>query len=381
MRLLVSCDAEGAEPRLTVHVNDTGVGIPADKLGKLFAPFTQADSSVTRKFGGTGLGLCISRHICRGLGGDVTVTTQEGIGSTFTVKVNTGDLDGVRLLPRETSEALHHDETPMRRATDAPPRPAAAARAKAGPAARRVLVADDGETNRKLIRLLLGRAGVEVVEAGDGAAALKLLRDGLDVDLVLMDMQMPVMDGYTAVAALREAGLTLPVIALTAHAMSGDRDRCLSVGCDDYLTKPIDRNKLLAAVAKWAEDKEDAAERVADDTAPLASSLPMDDADFVEIAADFVNRADERLPEFEAAAAGGEAIRLKELAHWLRGVGGSAGYPQIAARAGAIEQLASRLAGDVAAAEGIAREIGAVRTLLARAAAALATPPAPALAA
>ena len=370
VRLLVSCDAAGGEPRLTVHVNDTGVGIPADKLGKLFAPFTQADSSVTRKFGGTGLGLCISRHICRGLGGDVTVSTQEGIGSTFTVKVSTGDLDGVRMLPRETSEALLHDESPMRRATDAPParlKPAAAASI-----ARRVLVADDGETNRKLINLLLTRAGVEVVEAGDGAAALKLLRDGLDVDLVLMDMQMPVMDGYTAVAALREAGLTLPVIALTAHAMSGDRDRCLSVGCDDYLTKPIDRNKLLAAVAHWAKSNSEAAARVADDTAPLTSELPMDDADFVEIAADFVARAAERLAEFESALADGDAARLKELGHWLRGVGGSAGYPQIAARAGVIEQAAPRL-GDDATAALVGREIGAVRTLLARASAALPT--------
>ena len=373
VRLLVSCDQAGGEPRLTVHVNDTGVGIPPDKLGKLFAPFTQADSSVTRKFGGTGLGLCISRHICRGLGGDVTVATQEGIGSTFTVRVNTGELHGVKMLSRETGEALLHDEPPLRRATDAPPaRPAKPAAAANAAVARRVLVADDGETNRKLINLLLTRAGVEVVEAGDGAAALKLLKDGLDVDLVLMDMQMPVMDGYTAVAALREAGLTLPVIALTAHAMSGDRDRCLSVGCDDYLTKPIDRNKLLAAVAHWAKNNGEAESRVADDTLPLASELPMDDADFVEIAADFVARAGERLAEFESAVADGYATRLKELGHWLRGVGGSAGYPQIAARAGVIEQAAPQL-GDAATAALVGREIGVLRTLLARAAAAFPT--------
>ena len=371
VRLLVSCDQTGGEPRLTVHVNDTGVGIPADKLGKLFAPFTQADTSVTRKFGGTGLGLCISRHICRGLGGDVTVATQEGIGSTFTVKINTGDLDGVRMLPRETGEALHHDEPPARRRSD-PPRPAAA-RAPAAAIARRVLVADDGETNRQLIDLLLRRAGVEVAQAVNGAEALRMLRDGLDVDLVLMDMQMPVMDGYTAVAQLRESGSTLPVIALTAHAMSGDRDRCLSSGCDDYLTKPIDRNKLLAAVAKWARKGDEAERLVADDTAPLVSSLPMDDADFVEIAADFVRRAEERLPEFDAATREGDAAELKSLAHWLRGVGGSAGYAKIAERAGAIEQLAPKLADDESA-EAIAREVAAVRTLLARAAAALPTP-------
>ena len=234
--LTVSARATAAGDAVRFDVADTGCGITPGQAERLFRPFTQADESTTRKYGGTGLGLTISRRLARLLGGDVTVTSTAGVGSTFTATVDAGDLTGVE--PVAGPDA--HAADPV-----APP-PAPLPRLDG----RRVLLADDGFDNQMLIGLYLRTAGAVVTTVDNGRravdAAVAARDQGRPFDLVVTDMQMPELDGYAATAELRRLGFTaVPVIALTANAMSGDRDRCLAAGCTDYLTKPVDRGPLL----------------------------------------------------------------------------------------------------------------------------------------
>jgi PAS domain S-box-containing protein len=216
---------------LAFVVEDTGIGIAPEHLPFIFDAFWQEDGSMTRRFGGTGLGLRISRSLAQLLGGEIDVVSTPGKGSTFTLRFTAP-------LP---------PETPARRGL--PP---------AGPelclAGVRILLAEDGPDNQRLLAHHLRRAGADVTLAEHGAAALELVCPpgacpvrAPAFDLVVMDMQMPVMDGYAAVRALRERGVTLPILALTAHALSSDRERCLAIGCDAFATKPIDRGALLRA--------------------------------------------------------------------------------------------------------------------------------------
>jgi signal transduction histidine kinase/CheY-like chemotaxis protein len=228
---------------LMFRVSDTGVGLTPAQRDRLFQPFSQADCSMTRRFGGTGLGLSISKSLAQKLGGDLTVESTYGVGSVFCVRIDVGDLDGVEVV-RSPSLA---DATRARE-----PAPVEADREPERHLEVRVLLAEDGPDNQRLISFLLRKAGavVHVVENGRLAvdAALAAVDAGQPFDVILMDMQMPVMDGYAATAQLRAADYHHPIIALTAHAMSGDRERCLESGCDEYEPKPIDRRTLVAKV-------------------------------------------------------------------------------------------------------------------------------------
>lgn len=232
----------------TIHIDvtDTGPGIQPDHLAHLFTPFTQADSSTTRQFGGTGLGLAVSRRLARGLGGDITVTSQLGHGSTFHLVLPTGPLDGVPLLTG--TQLLEEDAFRHAPAAIAPPP------VGEPPRGCRILLAEDGVDNQQFIAHVLRRteADVTIVENGKLAVdeTMAAAAAGRPFDLVLMDMQMPVMDGYQATSLLREQGYQGTIVALTAHAMSGDRERCLQAGCDDYLSKPIRPEQLLQALAR-----------------------------------------------------------------------------------------------------------------------------------
>ena len=206
---------------LRVEVADSGIGMEPRTLERIFQPFRQADGSMTRRFGGTGLGLSISRHLCRLMEGELTVESRPGEGSTF-----------IAAFPAPASIK----NSPQEPGTMIPPH-------------LRILLAEDGPDNRRLVSHLLGRLGatVETVENGDEAVK-RVLQGGLTIDLVLMDMQMPVMDGWEATRQLRNAGCQVPVLALTANAMPGDRAACLEAGCDDYLAKPVRREALAAAI-------------------------------------------------------------------------------------------------------------------------------------
>lgn len=214
---------------LRFRITDTGIGLKDEQKKKLFALFTQADQSITRKYGGTGLGLVLSKKLAQLLGGDVILeSTEEGKGSTFLATVKNTAFSAVKSSNPSAKTEVGAVDT-LR--------------------GKKILVVDDSEENKILLRVYLSKAGMEVQSAVNGAMGVeKALKDNFD--LILMDIQMPIMDGYTATESLRAQGYNKPIIALTANAMKEDRQRSIEAGCNDYLTKPIDSSRLLNTLAK-----------------------------------------------------------------------------------------------------------------------------------
>jgi signal transduction histidine kinase/ActR/RegA family two-component response regulator len=245
----VSPDEDNEQLRFTV--SDTGCGLAPEALARIFDAFAQADLSTTRRFGGTGLGLTISRQLAELLDGDIKVESIEGQGSTFTLTITTGPLQGVHMVtdaqdPGTMPSLIQEREEA---AIDFAERILELGREI------QILLVEDGEDNRRLIAHILNRVGFTVVATENGAegvrAALEARDAGQPFDLILMDMQMPVLDGYEATQRLREERMQTPVIALTAHAMTGDRERCLEAGCDAFATKPIDRRELIELILDY----------------------------------------------------------------------------------------------------------------------------------
>ncbi|WP_372724053.1 PAS domain S-box protein [Immundisolibacter sp.] len=220
--------------RLNFKVTDTGIGMTAEQLARLFQPFEQADSSTTRRFGGTGLGLAISRSLAEQMGGEITVESAPGVGSSFTLSLP---------LPEAEAGSAKRDS-----------RFAPAALAQRRLAGLRLLAAEDVEVNRLVLDDLLTHEGAQVVFAEDGQQALDRLQEaGVDsFDAVLMDVQMPVMDGYEATAHLHRLAPWLPVIGLTAHVMAEARERCLEAGMVEHVAKPIDVDELVSVILRYA---------------------------------------------------------------------------------------------------------------------------------
>jgi len=240
----VSCCTRREE--LRIDVIDTGIGMSSQQLAEVtrFAAFTQAQTSMTRRYGGSGLGLRIANSLAQMLGGDIVAGSAPGRGSTFVVRIGTGDLAGVEMIDaRVATERLRGVELQHAAAQGLP------VRAPDALTQRRVLLVEDGPDNQRLINLYLKKAGASVTIAEHGQAALDQVQQageaGTPFDLILMDMQMPVMDGYQATRRLREQGVATPIIALTAHAMKGDQEKCFAAGCNDYLTKPVQRELLI----------------------------------------------------------------------------------------------------------------------------------------
>ena len=231
--LRLGCD-DPRDPRgLHIDVVDSGIGMTGEQQGKLFDAFQQADTSTTRKYGGTGLGLAVSRKLARLMGGDLSCRSASGAGSTFRISLP---------IPTDPRPEMHHPNQP----------PADAAETGGPLSGLKVLVVEDGPENQWLIGIHLRNAGATVTAAHDGRQGVAAARAG-QFDAILMDMQMPVMDGYTATAELRKGGCGLPTIAFTAHAMSGDREKCLAAGCDDYQTKPINGPELVATIRRLVD--------------------------------------------------------------------------------------------------------------------------------
>ncbi|MEM0982898.1 MAG: PAS domain-containing protein [Planctomycetota bacterium] len=234
VRLRAGYDSASAE--LIFDVIDTGIGMTTEAMERIFDPFEQADRSTTRRFGGSGLGLRISRQLAQMMGGDITVESEPDVGSRFTARVAAPEVTGSDSItsadPDADTAGAETNATPL--------------------AGRRVLLAEDGPDNRRLISFYLTAAGAEVTVAENGRAALAHMQDkaGEPFDLIVTDMQMPEMDGYELAEAVRTRCGRLPILALTANAMAEDRERCLAAGCDDYLPKPVDRAGLVAACAR-----------------------------------------------------------------------------------------------------------------------------------
>lgn len=237
----------GDNPQLCFEIVDTGVGMSREKISTVFEAFTQADETMTRRFGGTGLGLAISKAAVEMLGGTISAESELGKGSTFRFSIDTGPLDGVNMLQNGEEAEIVSATKPKDRKTQVPVNITAS-----------VLLCEDGPDNQRLIAFLLKKAGAEVVVADNGQIGLEKAlqaRDfGKPFDIIFMDMQMPVLDGYLATRRLREEGYRGPIVALTAHAMAHDRQKCLDAGCDDYASKPIDRARLVDLLVTHLSD-------------------------------------------------------------------------------------------------------------------------------
>jgi PAS domain S-box-containing protein len=361
VRVVTRLNASGTQPQLVIDVADTGIGMAEGTLESIFDPFVQADTSITRRFGGTGLGLAISRRFARLLGGDITVRSEPGKGSVFTITVDTGPLEGVRLLqPDELGSAEDGAEAESQGRWEFPP--------------ARVLVVDDGDENRELLVLVLEEAGLLVDTAENGKVGMdKALETSFDV--LLMDVQMPVMDGYTATRSLREQGVPIPIIALTAHAMKGFETECLAAGFSGYMTKPIDIDGLMRSLAELLGGRrteraraEDPAIRTLPDApedevpaggaTAIVSRLPADDPRFRRLIERFVPRLHEQIAAMDRAWEARDFEQLAGLAHWLKGSGGTVGFDEFTEPALNLEQLAKAKDEDrIEAAIGILRRL------------------------
>jgi two-component system, chemotaxis family, CheB/CheR fusion protein len=229
--------ARWSSNQLRVHISDSGIGITPEQLDRLFKPFSQGDSSITQQFGGTGLGLAISQRLATMLGGEIKVTSKVNQGSKFTLMIATGEVkDEELVLPIGYHEQEKDTESTANFQINA-----------------HVLIVDDRRDIRYLSKHIIVTAGGRVTEAEDGLMAIESVKQATEsgkvFDLILLDMQMPNMDGYQTARKLRQLGYDGPIIALTADAMQGDMNKCLDAGCNDYLSKPIDKSRMLDMVS------------------------------------------------------------------------------------------------------------------------------------
>ncbi len=344
VKIAIGLAASSSSPQLTIAVIDSGIGVPEDKLQSIFNPFVQADTSVTRKFGGTGLGLAISRRFAQALGGDITIRSELGKGSVFTVTIDTGPLEGVKLLESHQVLAASEEIT-----TEDQPR------WQFPPA--RVLVVDDGDENRELVTVVLEEIGLKVEGAENGQVAVEMAQRE-DFAVIFMDVQMPVMDGFTATRQLRLRGFKTPIIALTAHAMKGFEEEIMAVGFSGYLTKPIDIDAMIHKLADLLRARSlDAAHsgkhiepaiamdteialRPAEEEPPLISRLAANNPRFRPIVEKFVRRLEDQLDAMSKAWDERNFEELANLAHWLKGAGGTVGFDAFTEPAFGLEQLA-----------------------------------------
>ena len=308
-------------PALRIRVADTGIGMTDEQLGRLFGVFEQAYATIADRFGGSGLGLAISKRIAERLGGDITATSTPGVGSVFTLII--------AAPPLEAGESLR-DELQARL-------PRSAGRSGAGQLAGvRVLVADDVDANRRVCELFLTEAGAEVVLAHDGVEAVNACMHAA-FDVVLMDVQMPTLSGLQATRQLRDAGVGVPVIALTAYSGGADRERCEEAGMDDFLVKPFEPAALVQMCAVYAAR--------APKREPAPASLAMDDDETAfgdpvlrSVALSWLRELPTQLDEIERCHAQGDAEAVGKISHAIKGTGGTVGLPAFTSIGEALER-------------------------------------------
>lgn len=340
--LRVRTEEIAGQYQVSVDVVDTGIGIPEEKLNSLFRPFTQADTSHTRRYGGTGLGLTIAQSLIKAMGGELKVQSVVGKGTTFsfTVKVAGGIL--VETVDQQAKSEQQRDVL-------------------------RILVAEDNEVNQRLVTVMIESLGHRFFIADNGESAVKAFCQD-DYDLVLMDCQMPVMDGFDATKSIRSfeelKGGRVPIVAMTANAMRGDQERCLQVGMDDYLAKPVKIDTFKSMIAKWgarsrpqslAKPAAPAPQNVVAlkwDTSALESlkelSVESNSDLFQQTVEDFVKSGDETVQEIKAAIDGNQTTAIRKIAHKFKTTCGIVGASEATELCERLEHLES-------AADGIAQ--------------------------
>ncbi|MCA9144205.1 MAG: response regulator [Planctomycetaceae bacterium] len=350
--------SECGRPQMSIAVTDTGIGMTNEQAAKVFNPFVQADASVTRRFGGTGLGLSISKRFAEALGGVITVASKPGKGSTFTATIETGPIKNIRVISDGEATAQEARVTQT-----------LGIEVKLPPC--RILVADDVEANRKLIKLVLASAGAELELATNGQEAYEMARDG-DFDMIIMDMQMPVMDGFTAVRKLRHEGFDKPIFALTADAMKGSEEACRDAGCSGFLTKPIDLDKVLHTVAEVirevnpkrvrkvfvepiVEEPADVMLKEETDTLPpMTQSMELDLSALREIARDYLPYLKDQIVELSDVWDRRDYIEVAKLAHSIKGSAGTFGLDEFTEPAAKLQHMAEGKADESEIEAGIA---------------------------
>ncbi|UFS69753.1 PAS domain S-box protein [Geomonas sp. RF6] len=310
---------------ITFSVRDTGIGIAPEKVHSIFDSFTQADSTISRTYGGTGLGLAISRRIVEQMGGRIWAESREGAGSTFSFRIELQKaehpgkqehepegLAGVRALVVDDSGAQlqksrsgvgeWQDEVPERPGKLVIPR------------CSRVLLAEDNPVNLTVTETMLRHAGIRVTTARNGAEAVQAFEKGT-FHAVFMDVQMPQMDGLEATRQIRSKGGTVPIIGLTAHALEGDRDRCLAAGMDDYLPKPVTSQALVEKVAYWIRERPLPAARPERTLEQIGGDIGTLDI----VIETFLESAPMQLEEVRSAVAARDPEMLQKAAHLIKG--------------------------------------------------------------
>ncbi len=324
-----------ASNMLRIQVQDTGLGIAPAAQKDVFEPFKQADDTVARRFGGTGLGLPISRKLARALGGEIEVASEPGFGSTFTVTIATGPLNAVSILNVKEAEATL--VAPMPEAT-----------LNIDLSGFRILITDDVEANREFFAHVLQRAHAECVLVCNGQEAVNAMQRE-EFDLILMDIQMPVMDGYQATQAIRSNGFQIPIVAITANGTDDDKTDCKDAGFTGYLTKPISIASLLRGVGEQlgvsfghASPKHVTVSATEQNANPPQTGIALSkeniqspnqrsglsfpsDPVFRKFAIRFVQKVSDSIPEIESAVEHEDAEKLSNLAHWIKGTGGTVG--------------------------------------------------------
>ncbi|MDH4133985.1 MAG: ATP-binding protein [Gammaproteobacteria bacterium] len=297
--------------RLVFEVTDTGIGMTAAQIDSVFRPFTQADTSITREFGGTGLGLYLSRQLAERLGGTISVESEPGSGSRFTLTIHTGPIDRDRLVSQWVRSAP-------------PAETIVGDIALAGD----VLVVEDNTDNQKLVTFLLRRVGATVAIADNGLEAVEMaLARNRPYDLILMDMQMPVLGGIDATRLLREREYRAPIVALTANALKKeDIGAFLEAGCDDFIAKPIHRERLYELLTRYLRSPDGGSSGASD---PLSSTLLREEPELKDLFIAFVDRLPAVVGEIREAFAQRDFRLLKNRIHTLKGSAGNFGYPDL----------------------------------------------------
>ncbi len=305
-------------------VIDSGIGLTIEQIDKIFHAFIQADSSTTREYGGTGLGLSLSKQFAEKMGGTITVENLHGIGSQFCVSISTGAIDKQQLivgdpeLPEKTDYIKYQYDYSYH-------------------VKGSILVVEDNLDNQQLLSILFHDIGAEITYAENGQQAIDKVYNKT-FDLILMDMQMPVMGGIEATKKLRESNYKKPIIAITANAMKSDYDMCIEAGCDDFLTKPVNKEKLFQVIYKYLkiENKEISNEKIVSDVF-AKRSLKMQ-----ELILKFIRGLPQRIVKIEQYKKEREWKNMREVLHKIKGVGSSMGYPMITEIASGLEYEAMR---------------------------------------
>ena len=308
----ISVNYQQDQSRLIFAVTDTGIGLSDEQQQIIFKPFTQADVSTMRRYGGTGLGLSLSCQLATLLNGEISVQSQIGIGSRFEFSLSLGEGANINLI--KSADVVPQQTVRPQQKRDSLK------------AYGHVLVVDDTEDNQILMRMLLEKTGLTVTIAGNGQEALDIINVDQDAfDLVFMDIQMPVMDGYTAVDELRKRGYKKPIVTVTADVMQSNQDNCSACGCDEFLAKPVDHNRLLAILRKHLPlIQADASS----DT--FVTQLLRNDPEFAELAKGFIDRLPSEMDLIKQDFKEGNWNELKMRLHTIKGVAGNLGHQQLA---------------------------------------------------